>query len=76
MWNLKGNTNELIYKRETDSQTQKTNMVTEGKGAGQDKLGVWVNRYTLLYIHYMNSKDLLYSTGHYSQCLVITHKAK
>ena len=32
MWNLKKNdTNELIYKTETGSQTQKTNMVTTGK---------------------------------------------
>ena len=48
-------------------------MVTEGKGAGQDKLGIWVNRYTLLYINYMNSKDLLYSTGNYIKYLVITY---
>ena len=26
MWNLKYDTNELIYKTETDSQTQKTNL--------------------------------------------------
>ena len=26
MWNLKNNTNESIYKTETDSQTQKTNL--------------------------------------------------
>ena len=26
MWNLKYDTNELIYKIETDSQTQKTNL--------------------------------------------------
>ena len=25
MWNLKNNTNEIIYKREMDSQNQKTN---------------------------------------------------
>jgi len=29
MWNLKNDTNNLIYKTETDSQTQKTNMVTK-----------------------------------------------
>ena len=35
-------TNELIYKTETDSQTQETNlrMVTKGEG-GRNKLGVW-----------------------------------
>ena len=26
MWNLKNDTNNLIYKTETDSQTQKTNL--------------------------------------------------
>ena len=38
MWNLKYNTSKLNYKTETDSQTQKTNMVTRKWG---DKLGVW-----------------------------------
>ena len=37
MWNLKYATNELIYKTETDSQT---NEKTYGGGVG-DKLGVW-----------------------------------
>ena len=42
MQNLKYDTNELIYKTETDSQTQKTNLVTKGeRGWGKDKLGVW-----------------------------------
>ena len=35
MWNLK-------YDRETDSQTQKTDLrLSKGKGGGWDKLGVW-----------------------------------
>ena len=43
LWNLKDNTNESIYKTETDSQIQKTNLwLPKGKGReGQDKLGVW-----------------------------------
>ena len=33
MWNLKNNTNESIYKIETDSQTQKTKLrLPKGKG--------------------------------------------
>ena len=40
MWNLKYDTNELIYKTETDSQTWKTNLWLP-KGKGVDKLGVW-----------------------------------
>ena len=39
MCNLKTDTYELIYKTETDSQTQKTNQVT--KGEVEDELGVW-----------------------------------
>ena len=38
---LKNNTNEFIYKPETDSQTQKTNLwLPRGKGEG-DHLGLW-----------------------------------
>ena len=32
--------------------------------------------YTLLYIKYINNKDLLYSTGNYIQCLIITNNGK
>ena len=40
--------NELIYKRETDSQTQKISMAIKGKVRGRDKLEVSdeQNRYT------------------------------
>ena len=43
MWNLKKNdTNELIYKTKTDSQTQKTNLwLPRGKEERKDKLGIW-----------------------------------
>ena len=42
MWNLKYGENELIYKTETGSQTQITNIVTKGeKCGGRDKLGIW-----------------------------------
>ena len=40
MWNLKNNTNELIYKTETDSPMWKTNLWLP-KGKGGYKLGVW-----------------------------------
>ena len=37
----KNDTNELTYKTETDSQTQKINLwLPKGEG-GRDKLGVW-----------------------------------
>ena len=38
----KNNTNELIYKTETDSQTERMNLwLPEGKGGRRDRLGVW-----------------------------------
>ena len=39
MWNLKNDTNELIYKTETDLENKL--MVTKGERLGEDKLGVW-----------------------------------
>ena len=42
MYNLKYDTNELTYKRETDSQTQRTDLwLPRGRGWGRDGLGVW-----------------------------------
>ena len=39
---LKNDTNELIYKTETASQTQKTHLwLPKGKGGGRDTLGAW-----------------------------------
>ena len=38
MWNLKNDTNEWIYK--TDSQIHKL-MIPKGKGEGKEKLGIW-----------------------------------
>ena len=35
-----------------------------------------INTYTLLYIKQINNKDLLYSTGNYTQQFVITYKGK
>ena len=43
MWNLKYDTNELIYETETDSKDIENKlMVTKGeRGWGRDKVGVW-----------------------------------
>ena len=42
MWNLKYETNELIYETETDSQTENRLMVAKGeRGWGWEGLGVW-----------------------------------
>ena len=77
IWNLKNNTNELIYKTETDSQTQKTNLWLP-KRMGRDKLGVWDSYiYTLYYIKEANNKDReLYNTGNFTQYLIIICSGK
>ena len=42
LWNLKQDTNELIYQTETGSPIENKLIVTQGeKGCGRDKLGVW-----------------------------------
>ena len=42
MWNLKYDTQELIYKAEIDSMTQKTNVwLPKGNREERDELGVW-----------------------------------
>ena len=46
MWNLKYDTNELIHKTETDSQTLETNLwLPKGQGVRRDKLGIWDTHY-------------------------------
>ena len=79
MWNLKYDTNELIYKAETDSQTSKTNLwLPKGKhwwgGGISQEFGI--NIYTLMYIKQIINKDLLYTTGNSTQYSVITYMGK
>ena len=45
-------------------------------GWGRARLGVWDSRRKLTYMGWINNKVLLYSTGNYIQCLVITHNRK
>ena len=48
MWNLKNDTNELIYK--TDSWRKKPNLLLpKGKWWGKEKLQVWDYIYTAIY---------------------------
>ena len=73
MWKLKIDTDELIYKIETDSQTVKTIIwLPKGKGRGE---GYIINRYTLLYIKQI-TKGLLYNTGNYIQHLIRAYNGK
>ena len=43
MWNLKNDTNELIYKTERDSDIENKLTVTKGESrvGGRHKLGIW-----------------------------------
>ena len=76
MWNLKYDTNEVIYETETDAQTQRTDLwLPRGRGEGMD----WefeVSRYKLLYIGWINNKVLLYSTRNYFKYILITYNEK
>ena len=49
-------------------------MINKGKGGINQDLGININ--TLLYIKYIIIKDLLYSTGIYTQYFVTTYKIK
>ena len=47
MWTLKKDINELIYKTEADSQTSKTNIITQGERLGEGQ----IRSLGLTYIH-------------------------
>ena len=77
MWNLKYDTNELIYETKRDSHIENKVMVTKGERDQRDKVGVpGISRYKLLHIKQINNKLLLYSTGNYIQCPLINHNGK
>ena len=65
MQNLKRN--ELVYKTETDSEDELMVVRREESGKGIVK-EFGIDTYSLLYLKWINNKDLLYSTGNYDQC--------
>ena len=71
MQNLKNDTNELIYKTEIDSQTQKTNLwLPRGRESREETNWEFgADRYKLLHIKQIHNKYLLYSRGNYVQYL-------
>ena len=75
-WNLKKNDkNNLIYKTEADSETQKTNLGLPQEKRGH-KLGVLDEQiYTQLY-KTDKQQEPAYSIGNYIQSLVITYNEK
>ena len=70
MWNLRYNTNESIYKTETDSENRLTVAKKEGT-EGEIEWEFAVSRCKLLYIEWIIIRFLLYSTGNYIQYLEI-----
>ena len=73
MQNFKNNTNELMYKREADSQIGIKFMVTKGEDINQ---AYDINRYKLLYIKQISNKDLLYNIRKYIQYFTVTCNGK
>ena len=78
MWNLKYDTNELMYGRETDSETQRADWWwPRRRGSGGGK--AWesgISRCKLVYIGWIHNKVLLCSTGNYIQYPVINRNGK
>ena len=59
-------TNDFIYKTDTDSQHRNQNDgYQRGKGGINEEFGV--NRYMLLHTKSIHNKDLLYSIGNHIQ---------
>ena len=78
MWNLKYDTNESVYKTETDSQTQRTALWQsrqreDGRGKKRE---VGVSRRKPLYIEWINYKTLLQSPENCIQYPVINYSGK
>ena len=71
MGSKKNDTNELIYKTETDSDLENELMVTRGGGWGGGIVREFgIDMYTLLYLQWITNKDLLYNTGDSAQYYV------
>ena len=75
MWNLKYDTNELIYETETDSWIQRTDLWLPRREREWRQMNceLGISRCKLLYIEWANSKILLYSTMNCIQYPVINH---
>ena len=72
MWNLKKMIQmNLFTKQKQTHRYKKQTWLPKGRGGRiNQESGIII--YTLLYIKQVNNKDLLYSTGNYTQYLVIT----
>ena len=73
---LKNDTNEHIYKEETDSHRKQTYDYHRGEveeGINQELV---ISKYKLLYVKHINNKVLLHSIGNYIQYLAIHYSGK
>ena len=68
----------IIIIKEELTNLENEIMVTRGEGrwGGGINWEFGIDRCKLLYIGWINKKVLLYSTGNYSQCPVISHDGK
>ena len=62
MWNLRYDTNKLIYKIETDSQREQTCGCQGEEGWGRGGLGVWGEQMETIILR-VDNQILLHSTG-------------
>ena len=76
VWNLKYDTNELIYKRETDSQRIGLRLPRGRGGGGRRDWEFGGSRCKLLYTGWINNKVPQYNTGNYIQYPTINHNRK
>ena len=68
--------NLFTKQKETHRHIKQTQDYQRGKQGGGINKEFGINIYTLLYIKQITNKDLLYSTGNYTQYFVITYKGK
>ena len=71
MWNLKNDTNKLMYKTETDSQIHSYRTWKRG-----DKLEVWGQQIHTTIYKRDKQQSPTYSTGNYIQYLIINYNGK
>ena len=77
MWTLKYGTDEPIYRTETDSETQRTDLWLLGGGGGSGMDGEFgVGRCNLFHLEWMSNEVLLYSTGNSIHFLGVEHDGR
>ena len=75
MWNKKYDTNEPLYETEQNHRCRELTSGCQGMGV-EGGVEVGVSKGKLLYIEWINSKILLYSTKKHIQYPMINHNGK